>query len=342
MLVTYLIVFSVLLLLMLSYFKVANYFDVVDYPIKRSSHQRPTIRGGGIIFPVAILIWFLISGWKEPLAVAGLMVISIISFIDDLKSLRYTTRIIFHFIAIALLFIEILPTIYWYWIAAALILAVSWINAFNFMDGINGITAFYSLVLLGSFSLLNNAKALLSPLLKNNIPVHWEAFIPAGLVGTLFISVIIFAIFNVRKRAVTFPGDVGSISMAFLHSWMMINLMIATKEAYWILFFAVYGIDSGVTIILRLLEGHNILKAHRFHLYQILVNERKQPHLVIAGLYAVIQGTTNLIVIYLYFVGLMNLITFSLILMTLLVAYIFLRFHVNNGQFFKYRARIRA
>ncbi len=323
--VTYFLISLVLLSLMLFYFKVAKYFDVVDYPVNRSSHNRPTIRGGGIIFPVAILIWFMINGWKEPLAVAGLMVISIISFVDDIKSLPYSIRILFHFVAIALLFNGILPTIYWYWIAAALILTVGWINAFNFMDGINGITAFYSLVLLGSFSLLNNAKVLLLPIFKNTFPEKWESFLPSGLVGILFISVMIFAVFNVRKRAVTFAGDVGSISMAFLQSWMMISLMIATKQAYWILFFAVYGIDATITILIRIRRKENILKAHRLHLYQLLANEKRWSHLKVSALYAFIQLFVNLLTIFLYFSELLDLKVFISINLVLLMLYVMVR-----------------
>lgn len=310
---------------MLLYFKVAKHFDVVDYPVNRSSHSQPTIRGGGIIFPIAVVLWFILSGWKEPLAVTGLLIISIISFVDDVKSLPYTIRIIFHFIAIALLFNGILPVIYWYWIAAALILTVGWINAFNFMDGINGITAFYSLTLLGSFSLLNNAKELLSPIFKNSFPTQWEAFLPNGLVGVLFISVMIFSIFNLRKRAITFAGDVGSISMAFLQSWMMISLMIATKQAYWILFFAVYGIDATITILIRIKRKENILKPHRLHLYQLLANEKNWPHLKVSALYASLQLFINLLTIFLYFTELLNLPEFIIINSVLFLLYIMVR-----------------
>jgi UDP-GlcNAc:undecaprenyl-phosphate/decaprenyl-phosphate GlcNAc-1-phosphate transferase len=326
---TYLIISVVLLSLLLLYFRVAKYFDVVDYPINRSSHDQPTIRGGGIIFPFAIVLWFILSGWKEPLAVVGLLIISIISFIDDVKSLPYSIRIVFHFIAIALLFNDILPSIYWYWIAAALILTVGWINAFNFMDGINGITAFYSLVLLGSFSLLNNAKVLLSPFFKERFPEDWETFLPSGLVGILFISVMIFAIFNVRKRAATFAGDVGSISMAFLQSWMMISLMIATKQAYWILFFAVYGIDASITILIRIKRKENILKPHRLHLYQLLANEKHWPHLNVSALYAVLQLVVNIVTIFLYFSGLLNLTVFLIINSVLLLLYIMVRSRIT-------------
>ncbi|MDP2237955.1 MAG: UDP-GlcNAc--UDP-phosphate GlcNAc-1-phosphate transferase [Bacteroidales bacterium] len=321
-----LIIYSLVLLVsMLIYFKVAKHFDVVDYPVNRSSHNQPTIRGGGIIFPIAVVLWFILSGWKEPLAVTGLLIISIISFVDDVKSLPYTIRIIFHFIAIALLFNGILPVIYWYWIAAALILTVGWINAFNFMDGINGITAFYSLTLLGSFSLLNNAKELLSPIFKNSFPEKWESFLPSGLVGILFISVMIFAVFNVRKRAVTFAGDVGSISMAFLQSWMMISLMIATKQAYWILFFAVYGIDATITILIRIMRNENILKPHRLHLYQLLANEKRWPHLKVSALYALLQLFINLLTIFLYFTELLNLPVFIIINSVLISLYVIAR-----------------
>jgi len=325
MIVNYIIYLFVLLVSMLTYFMIAKHFDIVDYPKNRSSHNQPTIRGGGIIFPVAVVLWFMLSGWKEPFAVAGLVLISMISFIDDIKSLPGSVRIVVHFLAIALLFNGILPSNYWYWIAAALILTVGWINAFNFMDGINGITAFYSLVSLGSFGLLNNAKPLLSPFFKNNFPAQWEAFLPTGLVGVLFMSVVIFAIFNVRKRAVTFAGDVGSISMAFLQSWMMISLMIATKQAYWILFFAVYGIDALMTILFRIKRKENILKPHRLHLYQLLANEKRWPHLKVAALYALLQLVVNSVTIFLYFSELLNLPVFIIINSVLFLLYVRVR-----------------
>lgn len=314
--------------LMLLYFKVAKYFDIVDYPKNRSSHNQPTIRGGGVIFPIAVVLWFIISGWKEPYVVGGLLLISIISFMDDIKSLPGSIRIIFHFIAIALLFNGTLPIIYWYWIAAALLLTVGWINAFNFMDGINGITAFYSLVSLGSFSLLNNAKDLLSPIFKKNFPGQWETFLPSGMVGVLFMSVMIFAFFNVRKRSVTFAGDVGSISMAFLQSWMMISLMVATKQAYWILFFAVYGIDAMITILIRIKRKENILKPHRLHLYQLLANEKRWPHLKVSALYALLQLVVNLVTIFLYFSELLNLPVFIIINSVLFLLYVRVRIRI--------------
>ncbi len=199
------------------------------------------------------------------------------------------------------------------------------------MDGINGITAFYSFITLGTFSLLNNAQKLLTPFLPLGLPSGWEPFFPGGLVGTLMASVLVFAFFNARPKAVVFAGDVGSIGMAFLMSWLLINLMVLSKEFYWILFFALYGIDTVYTILIRIHRKENILKPHRLHLYQLLVNEHGWPHLLVAALYATIQLILNLFVIYLIFTNRMNLIVFITFLASLLAIYIFARYMATRN-----------
>lgn len=328
---TYSIIFLVLLASLYLYIFLAKKTGIIDNPIGRSSHTTPTVNSGGIIFPVATVIWFSVYGWGQPYAIVGLLIISIISFIDDLKSLHPVVRLTVHTIAIGLLIYNTgVYGYHWYLILAAFILIVGWINAFNFMDGINGITAFYSLVSLASFSLLNNAPVLLAPFFPDTALSGWNPFFSSGLVGTLILSVLVFSVFNVRKKALAFAGDVGSISMAFLQSWMMISLMVATREAAWILFFAVYGIDSVITILIRLHLRENILQPHRLHLYQLLANENKIPHLWVSFSYASIQALVNLLTIWLILNGYMNLTAFIAILGTLVVIYSLIRVKIKG------------
>lgn len=307
----YIIIALVLLGVFMLYLRLARRLNIIDRPGERSSHNRPTVRGGGVIFPVAALIWFFLVGWESPWAIAGLLLIALVSFIDDLRPLPEGIRLVVHLLAVVLLFYQLgLHHMHWYWIAGALILAIGCINAFNFMDGINGITAGYALVSLGTFSLLNNAGRLLGPVFPQVLGS--EFFLPPSLVGTVFVAVLVFAFFNARPRALAFAGDVGSISLAFLLSWMLIELMVLTHQAYWLLLFAVYGIDTSVTILVRLSQRKNIFKPHRQHLYQLLANEHGWPHLKVAALYGGFQLVINLLTIWLVFTGRMNWVVFVL------------------------------
>jgi UDP-GlcNAc:undecaprenyl-phosphate GlcNAc-1-phosphate transferase len=330
--ITYIFITLLLSFLMLAYFKTAVVFNIIDKPGARSSHQKPTIRGGGILFLFAAIIWIFFRGFETPYAVAGLFLIGIISFMDDIKSQSGYLRILIHFTAIGLLFYEIgLWNMHGYLLLAAIFLTVGWINAFNFMDGINAMLTFNSFVTLGTFSLLNNANRLIKPVFQNTFPAEWTSFFPGGLIGAIFISLLIFGFYNVRRQARVFSGDVGSITMAFLQSWIMLQLMIETRNAYWLLFFAVYGIDTSVTLFMRMIDGENITKAHRKHLYQLMSNELKMPHIFVSSIYAIIQLIINIITIALFFTGNMNWFVFAIILMTLLFVYFVARSKIRHA-----------
>lgn len=327
---TYLLIAIFFLVLMLAYLRMARRFNIIDYPDERSSHQRPTILGGGVLFPIAALTWFLLFGQQDTWAIVGLLLISAVSFGDDIKNINAIIRFFVHFVAVSLLFHEIgIFNYYWYWVFFAFILTVGCVNAVNFMDGINGITAFYTLVTMGTFSLLNNYNRLLAPFFEGHPPVEWSSFLSSRLVGVLFISVGVFTFFNARKRARAFAGDVGSISIAFILSWFMINLMVMSNSFYWILLFALYGIDTGFTILVRIRRKENILKPHRLHLYQLLVNEKGWSHLLVAGLYAVVQLLVNAVTIWLSFTGNMSLVAFLALLLLVSLVYIFIRLRIR-------------
>lgn len=282
--VLYIALAAVLLVLLLAYFRLADRFNIIDKPNQRSSHTKITIRGGGIVFSLAVLLWFLFYGFAQPMAVAGLLAIAVISFMDDVLTLSGEVRILVHLLAVSLLFISLgLFALPWWVVIIAYIITIGWINAFNFMDGINGITVLYALVSLLTFYYLSHS-------LNLNLDLN--------LLTLLVLSTLLFSWFNLRRRARCFAGDVGSVSMAFVLAWLMLTLMLKTGRPEYILFFAVYGLDSVITILYRLSRKENIFEAHRTHLYQYLSNELKWPHVLVAAIYAGVQLLINGLVIY--------------------------------------------
>jgi UDP-N-acetylmuramyl pentapeptide phosphotransferase/UDP-N-acetylglucosamine-1-phosphate transferase len=133
----------------------------------------------------------------------------------------------------------------------------------------------------------------------------------------------VFLYFNFRKKARCFAGDVGSVTIAFWIIMLLVQLIFITHNWTYILFLVVYGIDSVVTIVHRLLLGQNILKAHRLHFYQILVNERRCSHLWVSLGYALLQGVIILVIINR--LGLTAYYLFMITVIPLVIIYILLK-----------------
>jgi UDP-N-acetylmuramyl pentapeptide phosphotransferase/UDP-N-acetylglucosamine-1-phosphate transferase len=291
----------------LIYFKIADYYNIIDKPNSRSSHSSITLRGGGIIFPIAILIACLLGyvSWSIVLAV---VLVAVVSFIDDIKPLSQLPRFVSHVIAICLVFYDLDLFVQPIWILPIVfVLLIGWVNAFNFMDGINGITILYAFVAIVSFSFLS--------INQDSLP----------LLITMGISCCAFGIFNVRKKAKTFAGDVGSISMALFLGYFMIKTILASGQIGYILFLSVYGIDAVITIFTRIKKRENILEPHRSHLYQYLANELGYSHIVVSVLYAGIQLFINVLLIYLNSKGYLSLpVVISFLLFQILI-YVWIR-----------------
>jgi UDP-N-acetylmuramyl pentapeptide phosphotransferase/UDP-N-acetylglucosamine-1-phosphate transferase len=265
----------------LLYFKLARRFHIVDKPNERSSHSQTTIRGGGIVFPVAVLLAFALGelSWTIALAVG---LVALVSFIDDIKPLPTIPRFGVQLIALGLLVVQLQLAQESWWILALIAIGlIGWINAFNFMDGINGITVLYAAISLLSLGYVN---------------FHTPVFQSIVIVS---MAAIVFGFVNLRKKALAFSGDVGSISLAVFLAYLMLYTMYTSQQWGFLLFFAVYGIDSACTILIRLSKKENIFKAHRTHLYQYLANEKKWSHLQVSGTYALVQALINGIVVVL-------------------------------------------
>jgi len=272
----YLIAVILLLFSELAYFKIADRLNIIDRPNERSSHTRITLRGGGIIFYLGVLLYFLMYGFAYPWFFTGLTLITIISFADDIKPQSFKLRLIVHFVAMALMFYQWgLLDFPWYFSLISLIFCTGILNAYNFMDGINGITGGYSLVIIGALWYIN---------------IFQVTFVDNNLLYLVMLALVVFNFFNFRKKAKCFAGDVGAISIAFIIVFLLGLLVLTSGDFSYIILLALYGVDSILTIIRRLMLKENIFKPHRRHLYQLMANELKIPHVLVSAIYMMLQA----------------------------------------------------
>jgi len=279
------------------YFKIADKFNIIDKPNNRSSHTELTIRGAGVVFPVMCIIGFLATPRYSPTGHSGtldsgflgnygflwgLILIAIVSFWDDVRPLPPKTRMLVQAVSVALMVVPL--GVEWWIVALAMVLIIGTINAYNFMDGINGITALYSLVAVGT--------ALVMLRLGYKLVLGEPIWLALGA------SLLAFSFYNVRKKARCFMGDVGAVSVAFILSYWIYGLVIVNDNLIYVLFLGVYGLDSVATIALRLYRKENILEAHRSHLYQLLANEKGWSHVKVSSIYALTQAVLNGLILY--------------------------------------------
>jgi len=273
-----------LFILELMYFRIAAHYNIIDKPNERSSHKRIVLRGGGIIFTVALWMWSIVYGFNYPWMLAGVTLAAGVSFWDDIRSLPDSLRLVVQFVAMFLVFQEIglLQWDMWWIIPIALIVAVGCTNIFNFMDGINGITGGYALSIVIPLFLLNRK----------------HGFMDESLLIVIGLSLLVFCFFNFRTQAKCFAGDVGSIGMALLLVFCIGRLMMVTGDVTWIVLYLLYGVDGTLTICHRIMLHENLGQAHRKHVFQLMANELKMKHVVVSGIYMVLQLLVSLVAIY--------------------------------------------
>lgn len=250
---------------------------ILDHPNERSSHQIPTPKGGGIaVIGVILLAWIgvglvLSSGpffvWVLPGAALAL---GVLSWIDDLRglppSLRLLAQITVVTAALALrpeplpFFQGLLPPL-----ADAIIGGLIWvwfINLFNFMDGIDGITGVQSLVIGLGIGLLESSAAAVLGLV-----------IGGAALG--------FLKWNWHPAKI-FMGDVGSVPLGLLLGWLLLDMAAAGNWAPALILPGYYLADTGVTLARRALKGEKIWQPHHQHFYQQAI-ARDVSHASVAG-----------------------------------------------------------
>lgn len=301
---TYVIILALLLVAELLYFYIADKCNIIDKPNERSSHTTVVLRGGGIIFLIGAWVWSAFFGFQYPWFLVGLTLVAGISFVDDIHSLPDSLRLAVQFASALMAFyqMDILHLNMWWVVLIALIVYVGITNVYNFMDGINGITAGYSLAVLVPLFLLNGGYA------DNGLAVQGDVFsvgsgrfVDSSLIVVAILSVLVFSIFNFRPKgkAKCFAGDVGSIGIAFIILFILGSVIIKTGDVTYLLLLIVYGVDACLTICHRILLHENLGEAHRKHVYQLMANELRIGHITVTAFYMLLQLIISLAFIYL-------------------------------------------
>ena len=299
MIMRYFLIVVLLFVLELVYFRIADKCNIIDKPNERSSHKRIVLRGGGVIFVMAAWIWSIVFGFEYPWMLLGVTLAAGVSFVDDIRSLPDSVRLITQFVAMLLVFVDVgLFSVeslglsvegQWLqvgWMASvivvALIVCVGATNIYNFMDGINGITGGYSLAVLIPLLLLNRRLG----------------FVEESYLLVVGLSLLVFCFFNFRTKAKCFAGDVGSIGIALLLLFAIGRLFVQTEDVTWLVLLLVYGVDGCLTIIHRMMLHENLGQAHRKHAFQLMANELKMKHTTVSTIYMLMQLAISLIAIY--------------------------------------------
>ena len=276
------IIFVILFVLEITYFKIADKCNIIDKPNERSSHSTIVLRGGGIIFMLGLWIWAAFYGFGYPWFVVAVTLIAGVSFVDDIRSLPDSVRLVAQFVAMGLMFyqMDMLHWEMWWVVILALIVSVGATNIINFMDGINGITGGYALASLIPIYILNKE----------------IGFVEESLVVTVILADVVFCLFNFRPKgkAKCFAGDVGSIGIAFILLFMIGQLIMKTGDVTYLVFLLVYGVDGCLTICHRIMLHENLGEAHRKHAYQLMANELKIGHVKVSLLYMGLQLMVSL------------------------------------------------
>ncbi|MBO4672933.1 MAG: WbuC family cupin fold metalloprotein [Bacteroidaceae bacterium] len=288
----YIIIAAVLVVAELIYFRVADKYKFVD----QSNGNTPTVtrKGGGVIFLLSIVIWgvMMLSLGNEIVDYipffSGLLLIAGVSFFEEFRPVSDSIRISVQFIAMGLMFwtLGVMYMDLWWKVLVALILFVGTINVIGFMDGVNGITAGYSLVVLLSLFLLNG-----------QLDKH---FILDSFLGVSILGVLVFGFYNFRPsgKAKVFAGSVGSVGIAFIMLFAIGKLIIQTSDLTWLVFLVVYGVDGCLTVFHQLIRRESLGRTHRKHAYQLMANELGMNHVTVSLIYMGLQLVISLIMIY--------------------------------------------
>ena len=320
-LLTFLVALLSSVLLLYLYFKLGSQLKIYDVPNNRSSHENIVIRGGGIVLFFINLVWIIFDPSQLNILLSVSLSIGVLTgFMDDFKSLKSVTRFILYLITVGIILFGVLALQRfdtYIWIPLFVIILGS-VNTYNFMDGINGITALYSIVILCS------SLFFLTSLNEFSFSVNIISYMG------FFVA---FSIFNFRKKALMFLGDSGSVTMGLFAAFLVVLIGLKINSWSSIILLSVYGVDSVGTIILRLIKKENILEAHRSHLYQDLVHIKKYNHLFTSVLYSGIQLFINMGLMVFYHLGSVEFYAVSILLLLAFLFY-FMKQYIHGDNLF--------
>lgn len=227
--------------------------QVLDLPNERSSHVLPTPRGGGLgVVPAIILTWAAFAGFFAWGLVLGAIALGALSWVDDIRGLSPLHRLLVQFLVCTAVVLDLhLPI--WFLVPVAVLALVWFVNLYNFMDGIDGITGVESTAIAVGIAVVEG-------LTTQNQPMMAAALSIAG-------ACLGFLIWNWHPAKI-FMGDSGSVPLGLLLGGLLLHLALQGQWAAAIILPAYYGADATITLTRRLLAGEKVWQAHRKHFYQ--------------------------------------------------------------------------
>lgn len=311
----------------------SHHREIFDVPNERSSHTVPTPRGGGIVIVIVTLAAYVLAATITPMRLswgylAGAIIIAVVSWLDDLLSIPFWARLLVHIIGAALLIADVgywqsvfFPVVDWtlpLGPVVGLIVTMGWlvwlINAYNFMDGIDGIASLQAITAGAGWAVLAAALSL------DGI------FIFAGALACATVG---FLLHNWEPARI-FMGDVGSAFLGF--TLAALPLLAASTPGIevshvfpvvGVLFLWFFVFDGGFTLVTRLLQRQRVWEAHRQHLYQkmIISGWRHSSVSLVYGIFGALLSTS--VVTGLLFSGYFHFLSLSaLIISTLALVYL--------------------
>jgi len=231
----------------------------MDEPNPRSLHGVAVPRVGGVAIIIAVLgAWSQLPEMPQVLALLT-AALAAISYIDDRKGLSVAVRLTFHVAAAVMI---VIPGLVGHghdgWILAGLIGCVVWMtNAYNFMDGADG--------LAGGMAIFGFSAYGLAASVAQTEPLAPMSFIVVAAAGS-------FLFFNFPPAKV-FMGDAGSIPLGFLAAILGLSGWEVGAWPLWfpLLVFSPFLVDASLTLLRRVLRGERFWEAHREHYYQRLI-----------------------------------------------------------------------
>ena len=249
-------------------------FGIVDVPSKRRAHDKITPRGGGLAFVLiySILLpsfeYFVVGSIDDSVLVLQMLIpISVVSFWDDISHVMIPLRLLIHVLCscLAIMWLVHPSSILRYEIPVYLDLAIgafallTFLNIYNFMDGIDGITVSQSLHYSVTILLLCSVRYDLIP----NVDM---VIVTTIIIGGWSFG---FIYFNWQPAKI-FLGDVGSISLGFLIGICLLIIASASAKLFAASVIAslYYIADGGVTILIRIVKGEKTWEPHLQHFFQ--------------------------------------------------------------------------
>ncbi len=231
--------------------------DVLDRPNERSSHIAPTPRGGGIAILVAGFLGVAVTGLSIPWPIiAGIAWLAIISVLDDLRGVSIIIRLLAQAAIVTVCLTSVggfIANIGVVLFVGVVVVWIWFINLYNFMDGIDGITGVETISICLGMALVMHV--------SGHAPVdsRLPLIIAAATAGFMFWN---------WHPAKIFMGDVGSIPLGFIVGWMLLELAAAGQWAAALILPAYYLADATITLVHRGLRGEKVWRAHKEHFYQ--------------------------------------------------------------------------